>query len=118
MVVYEVNLSVDRDIEQEFLSWLGGHVERVLRFPGFMGARIYRRDPRDEGAPDEQRFHLTVHYELPDRAAYEAYLERHAPAMRREGLERFPGRFAASRRLLSLEQTVPPGDLDSGETPR
>lgn len=109
MLIYEVNLAVDRDIEGEFLAWLNGHVEQVLSCPGFTAARVYRRDPRDEGEPDEGRLLLTLHYDLPDRAAFEAYLERHAPAMRREGLERFPGRFAARRRLLALERAVAPG---------
>ena len=103
MVVYEVNLSIDREIERDYRAWLDEHVRRILALPGFTGARLFRRDPADEGRSDEGRVHLTVQYALVDRAALEAYLEQHAPALRREGLERFPGRFAATRRILDEE---------------
>ena len=104
MVVYEVNLAVDREIEADYRSWLDDHVRRILALPGFTGARLFRRDPSDEGRPDEGRVHLTVQYALADRAALAAYLDQHAPALRREGLERFPGRFVATRRILDEER--------------
>ena len=105
MVVYEVNLSIDREIEREYRSWLDDHVRRILALPGFTGARLYRRDPAaEEAGADDGRVHLTVQYALVDRAALAAYLEHHAPALRRDGLDRFSGRSDASRRVLDEER--------------
>ncbi|MCU0231636.1 MAG: DUF4286 family protein [Acidobacteria bacterium] len=104
MVVYEVNLSVDGAIEREFCAWLDDHVRRIVALPGFTGARLLRRDPAVEDLPDDGRVPLTVQYTLRDRAALADYLERHAPALRREGLQRFPGRFQATRRVLEPER--------------
>ena len=100
MVVYEVNLSIDRDVAPAFSSWLALHIRQMLALPGFSGAQVFRRRPDDEGLVDDGRVHLTVHYRLEDRAALERYLESDAPRMRGEAQRRFGGRFAATRRVL------------------
>jgi hypothetical protein len=104
MVVYEVNLSVDGEIEAEFRAWFDDHVRQILALPGFTGARLFRRDPAEEDGPGEGRLLLTVQYALTGRAALDDYLAQHAPALRREGLLRFPGRFTATRRVLDEER--------------
>jgi len=100
VLIYEVNLAVDRPISGAFTSWLAVHIRQMLALPGFEGARVYRRRPEDEGLVDDGRLHLTVHYTLADRAALETYLTEHAGRMRGESQRRFGGRFAASRRVL------------------
>jgi quinol monooxygenase YgiN len=93
MVVYEVNLTVDPSISEDFLAWLKGHVEEMLEFDGFLGAEIFAA----EGASPPQ---YTVHYRLTDRQKLENYFQRHAQRMREDGLRRFPERFSATRRIF------------------
>jgi hypothetical protein len=100
MPIYEVNLSVDREIADEFGEWLPGHVAGMLRLGGFESASWFER-VRLEGEPvDEERVHWTLHYRVRDRAALDAYFADHAAGMRQQGLHRFGGRFAAERRIL------------------
>lgn len=104
MVVYEVNLDVDAEIAEPFASWLEKHVREMLTIDGFIGAEWLARDP---DRPDRARVAWTVWYRLTGRQALESYLARHADRMRADGLERFPGRFSASRRVLYR----PPGGV-------
>ncbi|MCB9640137.1 MAG: DUF4286 family protein [Myxococcales bacterium] len=99
MLIYEVNLSVDRSIALEYEDWLCGHIEEMLQFPGFVEARLFRREASDEGASIEDML-WTVHYVLTDRGSLDRYFREDAAAMRDEGLRKFGGLFKASRRIL------------------
>lgn len=97
MLIYEVNLDVDRAIEGEYRAWLAGHVREMLALPGFTGAHVHEiLDP----PPAEGRLALCVHYRLRDRAALDDYLRTHAQRMRADGIARFGDRFRAGRRVL------------------
>lgn len=94
-VTYEVNLVPDEGIGDEFDEWLDAHVVEMLRLPGFLTAVVRRAED-----PATGRIQRTVQYELRDRAALDAYLRDHADRMRSQGLDRFGGRFEATRRVL------------------
>lgn len=97
MIVYEVNLFVQRAIEAPYRAWLDAHIREILALPGFVDAQTYERtDP--PGAPDE--LVLCVHYRLQDQAALDAYFRDHAARLRADGVNRFGDRFRAERRVL------------------
>lgn len=91
-LVYEVRLAVDPAIVPAFDHWLEGHVRDMIALPGFYDARVIQADPGPDG-----RARRLIRYRLRDRAALDTYLERHAEAMRRDGIERFGDGFAAER---------------------
>ncbi len=91
-LIYEVRLTVDPVITADFDTWLDRHVQDMLALPGFCRARIIYADPAPDG-----RARRLIRYRLRNRASLEAYLERHAEAMRRDGIERFGDRFNAER---------------------
>ena len=97
MIVYEVNLFVQRAVEDAFRAWLRGHVAEILMLPGFVDARVFEREdpPAAEG-----EFVLCTHYRLRDADARARYLQELAPRLRADGLARFGGRFRAERRVL------------------
>lgn len=97
-LVYEVNLSVRRDIEAEYRAWLDAHVREILALPGFIGATVF---DRLEPAPSPDEFCLSLHYRLRDPAALADYLRDHAPRLRADGIARFGEGFRADRRVLS-----------------
>lgn len=100
MIIYEVNLDVDAGIAGTWLAWLDDHVAQMLALPGFLGGERERVvDPPARPG----RLGVIVRYRLRDRAALDTYLTRHAARMRTDGLERFGGRFTATRRISRHE---------------
>lgn len=95
-VIYEVNLSVQKEIADEYRTWLGSHVREMLALPGFTGARIL--EIVEDAGGTETTF--CTQYELVDQAALDDYLRVHAGRMRADGISRFGDRFRASRRVL------------------
>lgn len=111
MVIYEVNVTVEADVANEYSAWLREHIREMLQIDGFEAAAWYLRDP-DADAEKEQDpadgplgdRRWTIHYHLRDRAALKAYLSEHAERMRGEGTSRFEGRFTADRRVLEKKR--------------
>lgn len=99
--VYEVGLSIDRDVAGAFDEWLAAHVRELLELPGFVRAVTYSAEDEDPG-----RVRRVTQYFLEDDAALEAYLAGPAEALRQEALTRFPDRFTASRRVLHHADTA------------
>lgn len=92
--IYEVNLSVDPEVVEDYLGWLRPHIDEMLTLPGFESADLVAWEGADEGWA---RF--TVTYVLQSREDLTAYVEVHAPRMRGDGVNRFEGRFRATRRI-------------------
>eukprot|EP00455_Lapot_gusevi_P038734 TRINITY_DN4341_c0_g1_i4.p1 TRINITY_DN4341_c0_g1~~TRINITY_DN4341_c0_g1_i4.p1 ORF type:complete len:124 (-),score=43.74 TRINITY_DN4341_c0_g1_i4:99-419(-) len=102
-VIYEVNLEIEPEVLDNFLSWLREHIAQMLAFEGFLSATMSSRNPQEEGIETNYALY-TVQYRLRDRAALQNYFDLHAAAMRQDGLSRFPGKFKASRRILHIQQ--------------
>ena len=98
-VIYEVNLSVERDIAEAYAAWLKPHMAQMLEFEGFESATWLEREPEMEGAQGAREL-WTIRYRVRTREDLERYLVEGAARMRGDGLERFSGRFEASRRVL------------------
>jgi len=97
--IYEVSLEVEAEVRADFLAWLRAHIAEICALPGFLGADLHEVS---EPAPAPGRIALCVRYRLRDEAALEAYLREHAPRMRGDGVARFGGRFAATRRVMRV----------------
>jgi hypothetical protein len=96
VIVYEVNLRVERAIAAAYAQWLGAHVKQMLALPGFTGAALFE----EPAAGDEGHVAWCCQYRLVDAAALDDYLREHAPRMRADGVARFGQRFRATRRVL------------------
>ena len=129
-VLYEVNIRVLEEIADEYESWLDDHIQELLRIDGFESADWFvieedteaqkiedalRQAVRlDESIPVEIREAAAnpvrtrlfcVQYRLRDAEAFDHYLRYHAEQMRRQGIERFGSKFAATRRLMTLRES-------------
>ena len=96
-LIYEVNLSVDAEVIDDYRAWLTGHVEQMLRIPGFVDAEVL--EVVDPPAAMGQAA-LSVRYRVHSMAALQDYFEHRAAAMREDGRRRFGDRFRAERRVL------------------
>ena len=94
--IYEVNLFVRREIEEDYRAWLEMHIAEILALPGFVDAQSF--DVHQDEAGDEVA--ICVQYRLQSMAALENYFEQHAPRLRADGVARFGDRFRARRRVL------------------
>lgn len=93
--IYEVTLSIDREIVDAFDDWLSNHVLEMLEVPGFLKAESYEIEDDDQG-----RARRVTHYYLASEEDLEEYLAGPANAMRQSGIALFSNRFEASRRVL------------------
>jgi hypothetical protein len=100
-VIYEVNLTVDVEVIEQFDQWLHQHTEDMLAIPGFVSASTSVPD-----VEDEKRKHRCVQYRLRDQTALDNYLQHHAEEMRNKSLKDFDGHFTAERRVLSVAEAA------------
>jgi len=98
-VIYEVNLTIQNPIYNDYLEWLKPHIQEILHFKGFTKAEIVADFEKDAAEPDFK--HITVHYRLTDRESLQDYFDNHATKMREDGKKRFGEHFSAQRRVLT-----------------
>ena len=72
-------------VADEYVSWLeDGHVDQVVK-RGAHSAMIVRLDPDSAGKP-----RVMTQYVFATREVFDHYVTQHAPALRADGLKRFP----------------------------
>ncbi len=98
MVIYEVNLEIESSIYDDFFLWHQGHMAELISLPGFLKAVVYK-----DAANVNQ---LSVHYHLTSMDALDHYSTHHAPKLRAEAEQKYPGQFKAWRRILKTESTM------------
>ncbi|MGE3110021.1 MAG: DUF4286 family protein [Phycisphaerales bacterium] len=77
-----------RALADTYIAWLeDGHVDAVIN-AGAHSAMIVRMDGSGATSADGPRRVMTQ-YIFPTREVFEQYMQKHAPALRGEGLKRF-----------------------------
>lgn len=95
-IFYEVNISLQREIEAEYRVWLEKHIAEILALPGFLDAQSFDVQRSD----DSDKIDICVQYRLDSQSALDNYFSRHAARLRADGVEKFGDRFTANRRVL------------------
>lgn len=106
MLIYEVNIEVQEEAKFGFAGWLPGHIEEVLKSPGFKGAQWFFRNHEEEGREPSSSVLWTVQYIVEDRQHLDAYLRERGPSLRQEAVDRFDGKFTITRRVLHLLNVI------------
>lgn len=106
MVVYEVNLEVERATYPAYYAWLCEHVREIVALPGFVQAQILEPLELDEIIVSAERQQVTASYLLTDETALQNYLKHHAPRLRQQGLDKFGNKFTATRRIFKITAEV------------
>jgi hypothetical protein len=98
-VLYNVTVTVEPEIEQEWLAWLlDEHVPAVMETGCF---QMYRVARLIEPAPP-QGMAYTVQYVADSQEDLERYLEVHANRLRRDSQRAFGDRAVAFRSLMEI----------------
>lgn len=90
-IFYAVTATLpDEATAREYVAWLeDGHVDQVVD-GGAHSAMIVRLDPPDPRDSPDMRPRVETHYVFSTRSDFDRYVERSAPALRAEGLKKFP----------------------------
>ena len=98
MLLYNVTVSIDPQIEQEWLDYMRtSHINDVLNTGCFIESRISRVHGEEEGG-----LTYAITYLAPSQELYDKYQAEFAPALQKEHGEKFTGRFAAFRTTLAV----------------
>jgi hypothetical protein len=98
MILYNVTVSIDPAIEEDWLSWMRSkHIPDVMATGFFKESRLSRVHGEEEGGVT-----YAVTYVSLSEAHFDAYKAEHAPRLQQEHTQRYEGRFAAFRTMLSV----------------
>tara|TARA_B100001059_G_scaffold222848_1_gene247228 strand:+ start:5368 stop:5688 length:321 start_codon:yes stop_codon:yes gene_type:complete len=98
MIIYNVTLSLDASIEQEWLAWMKSkHIPDVMATASFRECKLSRLLGEEQGGKAYSVMYVAFSQDHLDR-----YQSIHAPALQEEHTLRFQGKFAAFRTELQI----------------
>jgi hypothetical protein len=98
MVLYNVTVSIDAQIHEDWLNWMRTiHIPEVLETGCFIESRISRVHGEEEGG-----LTFAITYLAPSQELYDKYQEEFAPALQADHTKKYSGKFAAFRTTLSV----------------
>src|SRR5690554_6503044 len=100
MVVYNVTISIDEAVANSWLEWMcETHIPEVMATGHFRDSKICRVHGEEEGGVT-----YAVIYTALSEKDLSTYQAQHAPRLQAEHTEKFQGKFASFRTLLSVVQ--------------
>ncbi len=98
MILYNVTVSVDESIHQDWLSWMKEtHIPDVMATECFIENRMLRMLNEEEGG-----ITYAIQYIAPSMEIYEKYQREFAPNLQLDVKQRYEGKFAAFRTVLEI----------------
>jgi hypothetical protein len=98
MILYNVTVSIDPDVHAEWLDWMKTkHIPDVMATGCFVESRISRVHGEEEGGVT-----YAITYLSPSHEKMDEYQQQHAPVLQKDHAERYAGKFAAFRTILSV----------------
>jgi hypothetical protein len=98
MILYNVTVSLDPNIESEWLKWMRSkHIPDVLETGCFRESRLSRIHGEEDGGVTYSVMYLSPSQELMD-----LYQDKFAPALQKEHSAKYEGKFAAFRTFLTV----------------
>ncbi len=98
MIIYNVTVSIDEDIHEEWVSWMKSiHIPEVLGTGMFVESRFTRVIGEEEGGKT-----YSIQYLCESMDIYEKYQSDFAPDLQKSHNDKYAGKFAAFRTLLNV----------------
>ena len=98
MILYNVTVSIDPSIHEEWLEWMKAkHIPDVMNTGCFVEARISRVHGEEENGMT-----FAMSYVAPSQSHIDQYQKIHAPVLQQEHSAKYEGRFAAFRTMLTI----------------
>lgn len=101
-VLYNVTVSIDADIESEWLTWMKEvHIPEVMQTGYFLSNKICRVHGYEEGG-----LTYAIQYIARSMDDYTAYQQDFAPRLQAEHTKKYQGKFEAFRTLLEIVHEI------------
>jgi hypothetical protein len=98
MILYNVTVSIDPSVSEEWLSWMRTiHIPEVMATGCFVESRLSRVQGEEEGGVT-----FAITYLSPNQALLDEYQSKHAPLLQKSHSEKYIGKFAAFRTFLHV----------------
>ncbi len=98
MILYNVTVSIDPSVSEEWLSWMRTtHIPEVMATGCFVESRLSRVQGEEEGGVT-----FAITYLSPNQALLDEYQLKHAPLLQKSHSEKYIGKFAAFRTFLHV----------------
>lgn len=98
MIVYNITVSLDPAIEQDWINWMRSvHIPDVMNTKCFRDSKLCRVHAEEEGGVT-----YAITYTAYSQEHLDIYQKKHAPNLQKDHSEKFAGRFAAFRTFLSV----------------
>ncbi|RUP50220.1 hypothetical protein BC936DRAFT_139967 [Jimgerdemannia flammicorona] len=89
-IVYEVNITVALEIDEEFSAFMTSHADEMRSVTGFLRTVVYVRDPKglegdiDNRQPDRVHRYYTVLYEVAEKGSLDKWIGEEEPKITRD----------------------------------
>jgi hypothetical protein len=98
MIIYNVTISIEKDIEEEWLNWMREvHIPEVLKTGLFLRHNIYKVIPIEI---KENTY--CIQYTCESMNEYDQYQKKFAGKLQKDHSDRYQNKFVAFRTLLEM----------------
>lgn len=99
MLLYNVTITIDRQLHEEWLQWMREtHIPDVMSTGMFLSYRLCRL----LGHEHEDAEIFTIQYLVEDPALLRRYMDEFAPELQRQHAARYEGKYAAFRTVMEV----------------
>ncbi len=98
MIIYSVTVTIKRDVEEQWVSWMkGAHLGDVMATGYFESWKMMKMLIP---ASTTNEVTYIVQYSVSSMEKYEEYAKNEAARLQSEHTQKFPGKFKAARAVL------------------
>ena len=98
MILYNVTVSIDEDIHEDWLNWMKEiHIPDVMNTGMFIDNKICKIHAEEDGGKA-----YSIQYLAKSWAEYDRYQAEFAAQLQKDHTDRYAGKFAAFRTILEV----------------
>lgn len=98
MILYNVTVSIDASVHNEWLEWMRSkHIPDVMSTGCFIESRISKIHGEEQGG-----LSYAIQYVAENQDKLDVYQQLFAPKLQHEHSSKYQGKFAAFRTILSI----------------
>jgi hypothetical protein len=97
MYIYNVTVTIEKDIHEEWLRWM-----KEIHIPDVMRTGMFSENKICKLITEESEITYAIQYTFDTMEDYHTYQKQFAPKLQKEHSEKFKDKFAAFRTLLEI----------------